>query len=72
MRSVVSIRLPDKMASELDAYARNTGRNKSDIIRESLSLYLWETKFSGLKRQLAARAKKEGLVTEDDVFKEIS
>lgn len=72
MRSVVSISLPDKMASELDAYARNTGRNKSDIIRESLSLYLWETKFSGLKRKLAARAKKKGLVTEDDVFKEIS
>ncbi len=72
MRSVVSISLPDKMASELDAYARNTGRNKSDIIRESLSLYLWETKFSGLKRKLAARAKKKGLVTEGDVFKEIS
>jgi len=72
MRSVVSISLPDKVASELDAYARDTGRNKSDIIRESLSLYLWETKFSGLKRKLAARAKKKGLVTEDDVFKEVS
>ena len=72
MRSVVSLSLPDKIASELDAYARSTGRNKSDIIRESLSLYLWETKFSGLKRNLAAKAKKRGLITEDDVFKEIS
>ena len=72
MRSVVSISLPDKVASELDAYAKDTGRNKSDIIRESLSLYLWETRFSGLKRKLSARAKKKGLVTEDDVFKEVS
>jgi len=32
MRSVLSASLPEKMALELDAFARATGRNKSDIV----------------------------------------
>ncbi|HEX28556.1 TPA: ribbon-helix-helix protein, CopG family, partial [Candidatus Poribacteria bacterium] len=38
MRSVFSVSLPEKIARELEAYARETGRNKSDIVRESISL----------------------------------
>jgi predicted DNA-binding protein len=34
MRTVLSISLPGKIASELDAYAKSTGRNKSDIVKE--------------------------------------
>ena len=36
MRSVLSVSLPEKMAAELDAVAKETGRNKSDIVKESL------------------------------------
>ena len=35
MRSVLSVSLPKKIASELEVYAKDTGRNKSDIVRES-------------------------------------
>jgi metal-responsive CopG/Arc/MetJ family transcriptional regulator len=42
MRSVLSISLPEKMASELDQFAKRTGRNKSDVVKESLAIYLWE------------------------------
>jgi predicted transcriptional regulator len=72
MRSVLSISLPDKMASELDQYARITGRNKSDVVRESLAIYLWETRFQNARKRLAAKAKKTGPVTEDEVFKRVS
>ncbi|MDD3847525.1 MAG: ribbon-helix-helix protein, CopG family [Syntrophorhabdaceae bacterium] len=72
MRTVLSVSLSDKMAAELDHLAKVTGRNKSDIVKESLSIFLWETKFKQVKRRLAKKAKAAGVVTEEDVFKVVS
>jgi predicted DNA-binding protein len=72
MRTVLSISLPGKISSELDAYAKSTGRNKSDIVKESISLYLWETKYKALRKSLGAKAKKAGFVTDEDIFKAVS
>ncbi|OAQ19965.1 ribbon-helix-helix protein, CopG family [Thermosulfurimonas dismutans] len=72
MRAVLSVSLPEKLARELEAFAKETGRNKSDIVRESLTLYLWEARFKRLRKQLRPFAKKAGLMTEEDVFEQIS
>jgi len=69
MRKVLSISLPEELWSELDAFARKTGRNKSDIVKESIGLYLWEARLRQIRRRLSAKAKRVGIVTEDDVFK---
>jgi metal-responsive CopG/Arc/MetJ family transcriptional regulator len=72
MRSVLSVSLPEKLASDLDDYAKKTGRNKSDIVKESVSLYLWEARFRKIQRQLSVKAKRVGIVTEEDVYKAVS
>jgi predicted transcriptional regulator len=72
MRTVLSVSLPEKVAAELDAIAKTTGRNKSDIVKESLGLFLWETKFRNVKMKLSAKAKAAGVITEEDVFKAVS
>lgn len=72
MRSILSISLPEKTSSELEKFARSTGRSKSDIVKESIQLYLWEAKFRKLQRQLSVKAKKRGIVSEEDVFKAVS
>ena len=72
MRSVLSISLPDKVARELDRFAKDQGRNKSDVVKESISLYLWEARFATARKTLSARAKKKGMVTDEDIFKEVS
>ncbi len=72
MGAVLSVSLPEKLARELDAFAKETGRRKSDIVRESISLYLWETRFKRLKGELRPWAKKAGFLTEEDVFEKIS
>ncbi|WP_456371245.1 ribbon-helix-helix protein, CopG family [Thermodesulfatator atlanticus] len=72
MRAVLSISLPEKLAKELDTFARETGRSKSDIVRESVSLYLWEERMKRLKKQFRPLAKKAGLLTDEDVFEQIS
>jgi len=72
MRSVLSVSLPENLSSELDAFAKKTGRNKSDIVKESVSLYLWDTRFRNIRKRLTVKGKKAGMVTEDDVFRAIS
>ncbi len=72
MRTVLSVSLPDQMASELDAFAKATGRNKSDIVKESLSIFLWETRFREFKRRITKKAKAAKIIAEEDVFRTIS
>jgi metal-responsive CopG/Arc/MetJ family transcriptional regulator len=72
MRSVLSISLPEKISSELNELAKKTGRNKSDIVKESITLYLWDARYQKLRRQLNVKAKKAAIITEEDVFKAIS
>ncbi len=72
MRAVLSVSLPEKISRELDDFARATGRNKSDIVKESISLFLWESRFREIRKTLSGRAKKAGIVTEEDVFKAVS
>ena len=72
MRKVLSISLSEKVASELNKYAQQTGRNRSDVMKEALINYLWEERFMKLKKGLVKKAKKKGVVTEEDVFKTVS
>jgi predicted transcriptional regulator len=72
MGSVLSVNLPEKTLAELDKFARSTDRTKSDIVKESIDLYLWEARFRRLQKRVGAKAKKAGMVNEEDVFKAIS
>jgi len=72
MRRVLSVSLPDKMAAELDAFAKATGRNKSDIVKESLGVFLWEARFKEAKRRLVKKARAAKVVSEEDVFSVVS
>jgi len=72
MRSVMSVSFPEQISNELESFALETGRSKSDIIKESVTLYLWDVRFSSLKKSMTNRAKKVGIVTEEDVFKALS
>ena len=72
MRVVLSVSLPEKMAAELDTFAKTTGRNRSDVVKESLGVFLWEERFRKIKKRLVAKAKKAGVVTEEDVFRAVS
>jgi hypothetical protein len=72
MRTVLSVSLPARTAAELEAYAKATGRNKSDIVKESLGIFLWEARLKKTKKRLAGKAKAAKIVTEDDVFRVVS
>ena len=72
MRAVISVSFPEDMAKELDRVAKESGRTKSDLIKEALREFLWEERFTSLRRTLTRKAKARRLVTDDDVFKAVS
>ena len=72
MRTVLSVSLPENISEELDRFAKSTGRNKSDIVKESLGMFLWEMKLKTAQKKLGPKAKKLGIVSEEDVFKAVS
>mgnify|MGYP001327040755 CR=1 FL=1 len=72
MRTVLSVSLPEDLAKELNAFAKEMGRNKSDILKESLGLYLWDAKLRKAQKLFYSKAKAKGIITEEDMFKEIS
>lgn len=72
MRSVISISLPENIASQLTEFAREMGRNKSDIVKESISQFLWEAKFNAVRKNLAIKARAQGVISEEDLFKAVS
>jgi predicted DNA-binding protein len=46
------VSLPELLAAERSPLATETGRSKSDIVKESISPYLWEVWFRGVRRHL--------------------
>ena len=72
MRTVLSVSLPEKMAKDLNEFAGEMGRNKSDVLRDALGHYLWEEKLRKARHLFYPKAKKEGIVTESDMLSKIS
>ena len=72
MRDVISVSLPEKIASELYRFVKSTGKSKSELIKDALKAYFWEEKFKKIRRSVASKAKAKKIVTDGDVFKAIS
>ncbi len=72
MRTVLSVSLPENLAKDLSDFASETGRNKSDILKESLGRYIWEEKLRKAQELFYKKAKAKGIVTEEEMLREIS
>jgi predicted DNA-binding protein len=72
MRKVLSISLPQELLSELEDFAKVTERTKSDIVKESISLYLWEARYQEARKKLGDRGRKKSIRTDEEVFRIVS
>ena len=72
MRAVLSVSPPEPLAAEFGRLVTETGRPKSDIVKESVSPYLWEARVREVRRHLLRRAKRPGVTAEDAVFRVVS
>jgi predicted transcriptional regulator len=70
--STVTVRLDKKLDAELKSLSRQTGRPKSDLIRDALRPQLAITRFEELRRSVAPFAEARGWLTDEDVFPDVS
>ena len=69
-RVAISISLPPDMAEEYDRLARDQAKNKSQLFRDMFLAYkerILEREFDQIQRYGAKRARRAGILTEDDV-----
>lgn len=72
MRETITISVPEEIKAELDKVVKDEGISRSDIVRESLRDYLFMRRFRLLRARMMAKAQAQGVVTDEDVFKQIS
>jgi metal-responsive CopG/Arc/MetJ family transcriptional regulator len=72
MRSTITISVPEQMRSELDKISQADGVSRSDVVRESLRDYMFVRRFRTLRSSMVAKASRQGIYTDQDVFDRVS
>ena len=72
MKNVITIRLDDDLDQLLNKLSRRLRRNKSELIREAIRRQLLIYSFENLRDRSIPFAEKEGYITDEDIFQEIS
>lgn len=68
----INVSLPDELLKEIDRKAEEEYRSRSELLKEATLMYI-QTKdnWQVLQKDLALRAKKQGLKNENDIEKMI-
>jgi len=72
MKGTLTIRLDEELERELDRLTQETGRTRSDLARDALRRQLAVLRFEQLRGKVLPLAEAQGLLTDEDVFSEIS
>jgi metal-responsive CopG/Arc/MetJ family transcriptional regulator len=72
MRQTISIRLSKEEMKTLDLWAKKERVERSDLVREALRRYLWLKELHGVRRRLIPQARRQGIYTDEDVFRIVS
>jgi predicted transcriptional regulator len=70
--SAVTIRMEPDLQKLLDKVCKQSGRTRSDVIRDSLKRQLSIIRFEHLRRQVLPFAEARGYLTDEDVNKALS
>ena len=70
--SAVTIRIEPDLQKLLDKVCKQSGRTRSDIVRDSLKRQLSIIRFEQLRRQVLTFAEARGYLTDEDVNKALS
>jgi len=72
MSTVISVDIPDDLRTALDEAARNTHQTQTELVREALRDYLFARSFASLREAMQAKARAQGVETDQDVFDRVS
>ena len=72
MRRTVTVSLPEKLGEELDSFSTREDTSRSEVVREALRRYFAVEEFRRIRRVLLPEAEAKGLLTDEDVFRQLS
>ena len=72
MRNALTIRLDPDLEKLLDRLCRQTGRTRSDLVRDALRRQLNLLRFEQLRRQVLPFAEARGYLTDEDITRDVS
>ena len=72
MRSVLTIRLNPELERLLDGICHDTGRTRSDVVRDALRRQLSLLRFEQLRKKAVPFAEARGYLTDNDVARDVS
>jgi len=70
--STITIRLDKSLERLLGRVSRQSGRNRSEVVREALRRQLAIQAFEELRKRAAPFAEAAGYLTDEDVFQDVS
>ena len=72
MDTTISIRIDSELDQLLSSAAKRSGRAKSDLVREALRRQLAVESFHHLRNTILPYAEAQGMLTDEDIWREIS
>jgi len=72
MNKTLTFRIPDELRKELRVISRAEGKPVSYLVRESLWRYIAIYRFRKLRNMVLPFAEAQGILTDEDFYKEIS
>ncbi len=70
--AAVTIRLEADLERQLDRVCKQSGRTRSDVVRDALKRQLSIIRFEQLRRQVMPFAEARGYLTDEDVNRDVS
>ena len=70
--ATVTIRLDAKLERELNRLSRQLGRSRSELVRDALRRQLALARFEQARRTMLPLAEAHGVLTDEDVFADVS
>jgi predicted transcriptional regulator len=71
MNRPITIRIPDDLRKVLQDIAKSEKIPVSDIVRESIRKYISIHRFRQIRRKVLPFAEAQGLLTDEDIFKDL-
>jgi len=72
MRNTVTIRLDSDLEKSLDRLCKQTGRTRSELVREALRRQLRLLGFEQLRRRTMPFAEARGYLTDEEIARDVS
>jgi predicted transcriptional regulator len=72
MKQTITIRIPGSMREELLEISKDQDKPVSDLVRESLRKYIAIQRFRKLRNMVLPFAEAQGILTDEDLFNQIS